>query len=175
MTKYILFIIISLITISAKAQTERDCNQVLTIMEFLENDLTAKEYFKVKNVRFKINPQIDENKGTPFLITEYYADKLKLTENEIKSDTTILHSIYRDNQKKLLQTDTIYSISCLENLSSKRPNVYMGFTRLDTMTLAVVTSKIYNRNRKHTYGRYYIFLFESDNSIRKILKTEWIE
>jgi hypothetical protein len=167
--------ILILTAIKLTAQTEKECDQFIAIIEFLKNDSTANEYFKVKNIRFEINPQIAENKGTPFLITEYYADKMNLTENEIKSDTTILNSIHRDNQNELLQTDTIYRLSCIENLSSKRPNVYLGFSRLDTLTLAVGTSKILKRKRKHTYGRYYIFLFDSDNSIRKILKTEWIE
>lgn len=91
MIRYSIFIILILSAIKLTAQPERECDQFITIIEFLKNDSTA-------NIRFEINPQIAENKGTPFLITEYYADKMNLTENDIKSDTTILNSIHRDNQ-----------------------------------------------------------------------------
>lgn len=141
----------------------------------MENDSTASDYFKVKNIRFKINPKVDENKGTPFLITEYYAEKMELSEKQIKSDTSILYSIYRENQKQLLQTEMTYRLECLQELSSNRPNVYIGFSKLDSLAISVGTSKILKRKRKHTFGKYYIFLFDNENIIKKILQIEWIE
>lgn len=173
--KYILLIIIGLTELQMNAQTKEECNQFKTIIKYLENDSTASDYFKVKNVRFEINPKVDENKGTPFLITEYYAEKLDLSEEQIKSDTSILYSIYRKNQKHLLQTDSTYRLDCLQRLNSKKTNVYMGFSRLDSLTISVGTSKILRRKRKHTFGKYYIFLFDKKNMIKKILQTDWIE
>ncbi|TNJ41332.1 hypothetical protein KFZ70_00490 [Tamlana fucoidanivorans] len=157
------------------AQTIEECYQFESIIKYLENDSTASDYFKVKNVRFKINPKVDKNKGTPFLITEYYSEKLDLSEEQLKSDTSILYSVYRKNQDYLLKTDSTFNLACLQNLNTKRPNVYMGFSRLDSFAISVGTSKILKQKRKHTFGKYYIFLFDKENIIRRILQTDWIE
>jgi len=173
--KYIVLFVICLTELQMIAQIKGECEQFESIIKYLENDSTASDYFKTKNVRFKINPKVDENKGTPFLITEYYSDKMDLSEEQIKSDTSILYSIYRENQNHLLKTDSTYKLSCLQELNTKRPNVYMGFSRLDSFAISVGTSKILKRKRKHTFGKYYIFLFDKENMIRKILQTDWIE
>lgn len=173
--KYIFLLFLCLTGLQMTAQTIEECYQFESIIKYLENDSTASDYFKVKNVRFKINPKVDENKGTPFLVTEYYSEKLDLSEEQIKSDTSILYSVYRKNQDYLLKTDSTYNLACLQDLNTKRPNVYMGFSRLDSFAISVGTSKILKQKRKHTFGKYYIFLFDKKNMIRKILQTDWIE
>ena len=171
---YILILIFG-INLTLHAQNIENCVQLENVFKYISSEKNQSDFFKVRKIKFSVNPKIRTSKGIPFLIDKYYSYKLGLTPDKLNSaDTTLRNSIFRENQKKLLEKDTNYIVKCFKDRKVKNPNIYLAFNRIDSLTLSVVTSRLYKSNR-HTFGKYYIFIFTSDNEIKKVFKTNWIE
>ena len=90
-------------------------------------------------------------------------------------DNVIRDSIYRMNSYHLQKIDSSYSIDCFQYDNYKRPKIKIYFSRINSSTLAVWIANINRNPRKHTNGKYLIFIFDHNNQIKKVFETNWME
>ena len=176
MTKYrinilLIFLIFPLIFIG---QESKDCEQYIKAFEYVETNFLQKEFKKER--KLQIDTIVQQWSGIPFMTSEYYAYKMGITKTEFqKLDTTISHEIFRKNQENLLRIDSTYSIDCINSVDYKRPNLRLSFTRICDNSISVLISRIQKNQKKHTSGKYLIFIFNDKNQIEKVFETGWTE
>lgn len=177
MTKYysnILLLLISTFPLNLNGQVNNECEQFTKAFEYVKTNFLQKEFKKERKIQ--IDTIVQQCSGIPFMTSEYYAYKMGMKKTEFqKLDTTIRHEILRKNQENLLKIDSTYSIGCFSSKKHKQPDLRLGFTRIGDETIIIWISKIQRNRKKHTTGKYLIFIFNSKNQIEKIFETGWTE
>ena len=176
MTKHIIYIslIFLIFPFSIIGQENNECEQFIKAYEYVEINFLKKEFKKERKLH--IDTIIQESAGIPLMITEYYAYEIGITETEFqKLDTTKKNNIYRKNQENLLRIDSTYSIDCIKTENNKQPNLRVSFSRINDKSISIWINRIHKNPKKHTSGKYLIFIFDSENQIEKIFETTWTE
>lgn len=176
MTRNIIYIslIFLIFPLRLIGQENNECEQFIKAYEYVEINILHKEFKKER--KLQIDTIVQNWTGIPFMTSEYYAYEMGITETEFqKLDTAIRLRIYRKNQENLLRIDSTYSSDCIKTVNYKRPNLILSFTRINDKSISIWISKIRKNPKKHTSGKYLIFIFNGKNQIEKVFETGWTE
>lgn len=176
MTRNIIYIslIFLIFPLSLIGQENNECEQFIKAYEYVQINFLQKEFKKER--KLQIDTIVQNWTGIPFMTSEYFAYEMGITETEFqKLDTAIRHRIYRKNQENLVRIDSTYTTLCIKTANFKRPNLRLSFTRINDKSISIWISRIQKNHKKHTNGKYLIFIFNNQNQIEKVFETSWTE
>ena len=175
MKKYIISISLFLLIFPLRTigQENIECEQFNKAFEYIEASFQQKE---TNYKKLQIDTIVQQWSGIPLMIPEYYAYKMGIRKTEFqKLDTATRNEIFRKNQEDLMRIHSSYSIACFNSVQYKRPNHRLSFIRISDESIGVWIVRIKKNRKKHTNGKYFIFIFNNKNQIEKVIETTWTE